>query len=95
MRLVAQAHQLAALLVGADEQRQVVRCGAVELPGQAGQAVSVARVGAQEDGHAVGLAGRDASQQPGRRLRALEGRQQLAEDVVLAGGAAGPPTLSP
>ena len=67
-RLVAQAHQLAALLVGADEQGQVVRRGTVELPGQAGQAVSVAGVGAQEERRAVGLPGRHPPQEPGRRL---------------------------
>ncbi len=82
-RLVAQAHQLAALLVGADEQGQVVRRGPVELPGQAGQAVRVARVGAQEDASRRG---------PGRA--ATRRRSQVGGSVPSKAGSSWPRTSS-
>ncbi len=81
--VVAKAHQLAALLVGADEQRQVAWGRAVQLLGQRREPIGAGRVRAQEDGHAVGVAGGDPSQQPAGGLGALEGRQQLAQHRLI------------
>ena len=87
-RLVAEADELAALLVGSDEERQPQRVSGLEALGEVRQLGGVPGVGAQEEGDAVGLTGSDAAQQPGRRLEAVEGRQELAEDRLGLGAAA-------
>jgi hypothetical protein len=47
--------------------------------GQCRQAIGVSCVGAQEDGHTMGMSGCDPSDQPARGLGALECRQEVSK----------------
>jgi len=87
--VVAQTDQLAALLIGTDQERQVTGGRRVQGFGQRRHAIGIGRVGPQEHGDAVRVTSRDATQQPARRLGPVKRRQKLSQHRLLGQQRAG------